>query len=1191
VPRQPTHSCRFMMPLQMAVAVVALFMASAASAAPYIHDARITVVDAVDADLNGYFEVFELGVTVDAHAGALVSYDVAAIIRCTSTGNEFFTQAWSGFGNDNNPQTFYFSETDFYLLESVNLVFEIELWNSDFSTFHELLPHSYIPGGPVPAEGIGGATATIRSAEIVRFSGTDSDANGYYEAFSFDVNVEADTLDGVSLEVAAIVTCTGTGDFWLLASWTITGDAPDACDLHLTHADFNLDAPAMPAFVVALYNPDLTIKYHEAAVAGSFGAEPPAPSVALASSAIQDLRKRTDADSDGYFEECEFDIAIDADTTSGERLITADVACTQTGQQWRSPPFAAAPGSDDTMLMTFSHEDFNLFGPTALGFTISLWDASHTLQLTQEQPVAGGMVELEPTGCTDWLSIQATVRYKDQNGAARPVRWALVDIYENNMQKTQTCTNAEGHLERTLRVYNPANYRLRVYTSCVEGSHPAASTDVAEVRESPAAAAYYVDSSTIHNEGSSVHFDILIDNTGPNAGAFAVFDSIMEGYHKAVTWLGVYSLPKVNVYWPDDHSYYDGAAIRLLELDRWDRDVIMHEYGHFIADRLGFLGSEGGEHDWDSDCRVYGGPRTDSDAARLAFAEGWATFYSVASQFAETADPCYNDTEDFVTSVNLETDTARHYAPGQYFESMIACAWWDMFDDNDSPVDNDDRLCLGIQPIWSILSGGKPKTIEAFWDHWLDTDSCKVQVDRILRDHRMTFLPTACKIQITSDVPSAPFELVEQHSQPIAGTTPAAWQPISPGSYTITWLDSGGITPPPQTQTLRPGQTATFHGQYLPADPDPPAPNAFASAQAIGTDRISITSQAAADATPPVEYRIVGEAFNGLSWQEGFMGVDNYEWSSVRPNNWIDSGLHENTLYRYNQYVRDSSTHRNVSEPATVCVATLLGPPHDDEVTFSQVSETSIRVAVAAPPQGSGPGQTAADFDIITGQGQGENANDTGWITSFEVLFGGLLPNTQYGWRVRYQGHSGYETAFNPNEQKVTTLAATPAVPQVTCATAATVSLRPDPGGNPEHTQLAVICLSSQPHDEHFDQAYVGGNGRPSAEPVWLTSAEWGEAIAGPLQPLGTYRFAAMARNADGLHTASGPAVEARASVQGDVNGDCKVNILDLLAIRMHLGRDLSSSPPALAADLNNDGRVNILDLLVCRMHLGAVCP
>ncbi|HUS57249.1 MAG TPA: dockerin type I repeat-containing protein, partial [Planctomycetota bacterium] len=58
----------------------------------------------------------------------------------------------------------------------------------------------------------------------------------------------------------------------------------------------------------------------------------------------------------------------------------------------------------------------------------------------------------------------------------------------------------------------------------------------------------------------------------------------------------------------------------------------------------------------------------------------------------------------------------------------------------------------------------------------------------------------------------------------------------------------------------------------------------------------------------------------------------------------------------------------------------------------------------------------------------------------------------------------------------------------------------------------------------------------------------------------------------------------------GDVNGDCKVNVLDLIFIRNRL----NASPDTgdnWKADVNEDGKINVLDLIFVRNRLNTQCP
>jgi len=61
-------------------------------------------------------------------------------------------------------------------------------------------------------------------------------------------------------------------------------------------------------------------------------------------------------------------------------------------------------------------------------------------------------------------------------------------------------------------------------------------------------------------------------------------------------------------------------------------------------------------------------------------------------------------------------------------------------------------------------------------------------------------------------------------------------------------------------------------------------------------------------------------------------------------------------------------------------------------------------------------------------------------------------------------------------------------------------------------------------------------------------------------------------------------------NIAGDANGDCVVDILDLLFIRNRLNHD-SETDDNWLADANADGKINILDMLYVRNRMGTRCP
>ncbi len=60
--------------------------------------------------------------------------------------------------------------------------------------------------------------------------------------------------------------------------------------------------------------------------------------------------------------------------------------------------------------------------------------------------------------------------------------------------------------------------------------------------------------------------------------------------------------------------------------------------------------------------------------------------------------------------------------------------------------------------------------------------------------------------------------------------------------------------------------------------------------------------------------------------------------------------------------------------------------------------------------------------------------------------------------------------------------------------------------------------------------------------------------------------------------------------LKGDVNGDCRVDIVDLATVGANFGKSLSTAGFNPNADLNNDGVINIVDLVVVGGSFGLTC-
>ena len=143
-------------------------------------------------------------------------------------------------------------------------------------------------------------------------------------------------------------------------------------------------------------------------------------------------------------------------------------------------------------------------------------------------------------------------------------------------------------------------------------------------------AVYAVLSEPVSVDGP-VEVDLTIEEAA-NAGAFAVYDSARAGLELAAAAFERSSpFPPLRYRWergretPWGSSYFDGDSIWLLggpeDTDEYDVSVVLHELGHYL--------------EWVQACTspAEGNPHAGAETdPRLAWQEGWATFFSSAAR-------------------------------------------------------------------------------------------------------------------------------------------------------------------------------------------------------------------------------------------------------------------------------------------------------------------------------------------------------------------------------------------------------------------------------------------------------------------------------------------------------------------------------------------------------------------------------
>jgi hypothetical protein len=346
--------------------------------------------------------------------------------------------------------------------------------------------------------------------------------------------------------------------------------------------------------------------------------------------------------------------------------------------------------------------------------------------------------------------------YQDRDGGEHPIRYALVEICDGGTNDVLRTTHTDGNGNYSVRVPPDGatghDVYVKICTEGVGGAYPDTTSTICRVRDKVFDEIYCLQSDIYHNAEDS---PLAVDMTAPDSGGeFMVFDSVVEAFHKAKEFFGI-ELDGIAVFWPnlEAYSYYDPCAveIHLSQDDRGDRDVIIHEYGHYLTQMNGFAKGDIGEyagHYWDTDLRYSPSPRFKEQARNLAFREAWASLYSVAVQYGDTwypysGDAVYQDLDEeseWMFEADLEWDLDPGYSPGEYFENMNARVLWDIFDEESVAESYFDQLSdPGLEKIWLVSRQYKPDDILQFWDGWCENYGLEDNIKRIFKAHEMPY--------------------------------------------------------------------------------------------------------------------------------------------------------------------------------------------------------------------------------------------------------------------------------------------------------------------------------------------------------------------------------------------------------------------------------------------------------------------
>lgn len=319
------------------------------------------------------------------------------------------------------------------------------------------------------------------------------------------------------------------------------------------------------------------------------------------------------------------------------------------------------------------------------------------------------------------------------------------DTFADDLMGTTT-TNNSGFATVT---YNDddglLDYTLEVYTKLY-----ARIPGVASVRDTYNGNVYNIQSATanVPLTGSILGTanNVVADNT-TNAGTAMQILAPIKFMHDYYTNTHIATLPELQVAY---NSTITGAAIvdpggptqhMELRYNAWGNwDVIMHEYGHYLANEnnLDSDANWGGDHSWGRDNIGKNANGRDAGAntgRQRGYGEGVATFLglmAVKEGNLATAIPGL-PAEDYDTKYhrfdppnNSSTTTNAHLTfandievgggnAGEGDEASVARAMWDFYDNTNENLGNglSDKVSLGANRTWINMVGA-----DIFDDYW-----------------------------------------------------------------------------------------------------------------------------------------------------------------------------------------------------------------------------------------------------------------------------------------------------------------------------------------------------------------------------------------------------------------------------------------------------------------------------------------
>ncbi|MDQ6796774.1 MAG: hypothetical protein M3011_01905 [Actinomycetota bacterium] len=346
------------------------------------------------------------------------------------------------------------------------------------------------------------------------------------------------------------------------------------------------------------------------------------------------------------------------------------------------------------------------------------------------------------------VNVAGVIRYNDRNGNPHPVRSAPVEIRDNtgpgtSVVVTTVNTDGAGRYAATVDNAHPGGGGRNIFVRVLARSGgfrilvPGGGGDIQRIDSAP--------SNNVAG-GASLTVDMTANNTDDNNTAFDVHDALVTQVAYTRNLLGA-AVPDVDIDFPTAQAgaNFSGGVVHLLRFDRFDWDVITHEFTHYFNSTQGIAASPGGPHNIGANLSETNS-RTKAQGIPLAFSEGYTSYFAITGQQAMGAaalgipsagDTSYTDSENQNFTYDSETQTGVSSA-GEDNEASVQRVLWDI---RDGAADTGDTRGIGIgdKAVFTTLKAIGAASLSAANAALLNGKTARQVVDQgcILTEHNV----------------------------------------------------------------------------------------------------------------------------------------------------------------------------------------------------------------------------------------------------------------------------------------------------------------------------------------------------------------------------------------------------------------------------------------------------------------------